>query len=288
MYVSFCLYYGLNMFPADMLQTCRYLQHLSEFHQNVDSSRQYVGGMRALHEIFGFKPPELDHLYQLTASGIKRDKGHMVKQAAPITPHILAEIANMVNIANQEELAAWMAIILGFYLLFWKSNLVLDRVAAFSPHRQLTRSNYIRMKDCYVVQVYWSKTIQFHDRCLEIPMLPNPDLWLCPVYWTDLYFTLVPADPLDHAFSIPAPDGNQSLTYVQLTWWLKEWVSRLELDRTLYSLHSGAQWYAQSGLPHRVVKLLGDWKSAAYERYLDMTLQEHYDAMLVFNMSMKN
>ena len=57
-YVRFCTYYGLDLFPADVMQSRRYVQYLSEFHKNVDSSKNYITGMRSLHEIFGFEPPQ--------------------------------------------------------------------------------------------------------------------------------------------------------------------------------------------------------------------------------------
>ena len=44
----------------------------------------------------------------------------------------------------------------------------------------------------------------------------------------------------------------------------------------------GAQWAAKSGLPGHVIKILGDWKSQAYERYLNLTLQDRYDTILIF------
>ena len=80
-----------------------------------------------------------------------------------------------------------------------------------------------------------------------------------------------------------------SVSYMQLTHWLCHWIDLAGYDNSLFSSHSlrrgGVQWAAQSGIPHHVIKLLGDWKSQAYERYLNMTLQERYDAMLIFNMS---
>ena len=290
-YVRFCKYYNLDAFPADVLQERRYLQYLSEFHKCVDSSKNYVGGMRSLHELFGFTPPPSDdYLYQMTVSGIRRDKDHVVKQAAPITPEILVGISQLVNTNDGIEMAAWIGLLSGFYLLLRKSNLVPDSTNLFSGRHQLMRQNFVRMRDCYVARVYWSKTIQYHQRCLEIPMLPNIDWRLCPVYWLDRYFMAVPAEGTDPAFCVAKEGVNQSLTYPQLTYWLKEWVERLGYDRDAFSGHSacrgGAQWAAASGLPAHLVRLLGDWRSSAYERYLDMTLQERYDAMLVFNMHM--
>ena len=148
--------------------------------------------MKSLHEIFGFTPPQMLHLYQLTVNGICRHKGHVVRQATPVTPQMLAYIAQIVDTNDGVQLACWVTILSGFYLLLHKSKLVPDTCVTFSPHRQLTRSNFVRMKDCYMVKVYWSKTIQFHDWCLEIPLLPNPDLRLYLVYWLDQYFLAMP------------------------------------------------------------------------------------------------
>ena len=290
-YVRFCQFYGLDMFPADILQECRYVQYLSEYHKSVDSSKNYISGMRSLHEVFGFPPPSADnYLYKLTVNGIRREKGHVVKQAFPMTPDILAEISGLVNFNDGVQFAVWIAVLSGFYLMFRKSNLVPDTCIGFDMGKQLVRQNLVRMKDCYTTRVYWSKTIQFHNRCLEVPMLLNPDHSLCPVFWMDQFLAWVPAGPCNPAFVVLTGSECMSLSYPQLTFWLKAWVKQLGLDAGLFSSHSlcrgGAQWGAQSGIPHRVIKLLGDWKSQAYERYLIMMLQERYDAMLLFNMSM--
>ena len=224
-YVKFCQYYGLDMFPADVLQERRYITYLSEYHKNIDSSKNYVGGVRSLHEMFGFPPPPAEYyMYKLTVNGLRREKGHVVRQAFPVSPDILAAISGMVDVDNAVQMAAWLAILCGFYLTFWKSNLVPDTCTGFDPQHQLTRRNLVCMRDCYVAHVYWSKTIQFHDRCLEIPMLPNPDRRLCPVFWLDHYLSRVPANPLDPAVAIRRGDSQMdALSYPQLTLWLKTW-----------------------------------------------------------------
>ena len=249
MYVEFCTYYGLELFPADVLQKCRYLQYLSEFHKNVDSSKSYVRGMRSLHEIFGFEPPPSDnYMYQLTVSDIRRIKNHVVKQAQPITPEILADMAEHVDLFNEEQLVAWATILTGFHMFLRKSNLVPDSVVCFNPRKQLVRQNLVRMKDCYIAWVYWSKTIQFHEKCLDIPMLPNVDWRLCPVFWLDLYLANVPALPTEPAYSINKAGVDESLTYAQLTYWMREWVQALGLDKTLFSSHSICRGHPM-GLP---------------------------------------
>ena len=117
---TFCQYYGLDMFPADVLQERRYITYLSEYHKNIDSSKNYVGGVRSLHEMFGFPPPLAEYyMYKLMVNGLHREKGHMVRQAFPVSPDILAAISGMVDVDNAVQMAAWLAILCGFYLMFW-------------------------------------------------------------------------------------------------------------------------------------------------------------------------
>ena len=161
-----------------------------------------------------------------------------MKQAQAMTPEILAAMSGLVNLNDAVQFAAWIAILTGFYLLFWKSNLVPDTCIGFDPTKQLVRQNLIRLKDCYIAQVFWSKTIQFQDRYLDIPMLPNVDKRLCPVFWLDLYLSNVPAGPMDPAYLVQQGVPNCSLSYAQLTYWLHEWVNALGLDGGAFSSHS--------------------------------------------------
>ena len=69
--------------------------------------------------------------------------------------------------------------------------------------------------------------------------------------------------------------GDTSLSYAQQ---MHEWVEAVGYEKELFSSHSlrrgGAQWVTQCKLSHHVIKLIGDWNSQAYKRYLSMTLQE--------------
>ena len=136
-YVNFCTHYYYDVFPVDSLQARRYLQYLSYFHKTVDSSKGYVSGMRSLHEIFRFEPPEGDYLYHLTVNGIRRDKAHVVKQAAPLTPEILVGMYGRVDFRCGVQVATWTALLIGFYLLLRKSNLVPDSAVGFDCTKQL-------------------------------------------------------------------------------------------------------------------------------------------------------
>ena len=53
-----------------------------------------------------------------------------------------------------------------------------------------------------------------------------------------------------------------------------------------FSLHllrrGGATFAFQSDMEGQMIKLLGDWASDCYERYIDVTIDQRYDSMKTF------
>ena len=167
-----------------------------------------------------------------------------------------------------------------------KSNLVPNSGCTFNPAQQFMRSNFIKTGYGYLAKIYWAKNIQYHDSCLDVPILRNPDLRICPVFWLDILFLGVPAHGSSPAFGYMLNDRYVALSYPQLAGYLKLWAGKSGLQAELFTSHGirrgGAQWSAHCGIPHHIIKLLGDWRSQTYLRYLNMTLQDRYDAMTQF------
>ena len=185
-YVCFCTKYKLDPFPADTLQLCRYVAYLTDTHDSTDSIKNYVSGVCTLHMLMGFEAPAIsEYLYQLTIKGIRCNKALVVWQAEPVTPEILVQCVRNVNAQEGKELTTWLAILVGFYVMVHKSNLVPTSAATFDASQQFTCGNIVKTHYGDEAWIYWSKTIQFHDRCLQLPILPNPDVRICPVFgWT--------------------------------------------------------------------------------------------------------
>ncbi|CAC5418711.1 unnamed protein product [Mytilus coruscus] len=61
-----------------------------------------------------------------------------------------------------------------------KSNLVQTSAKNFDPRKQLCRNNVIVYSDYLLVKMEWSKTIQFGNRKLELPLVKIKDSPLCP------------------------------------------------------------------------------------------------------------
>ena len=290
-YVEFCILFGLHLFTVTVTHFRRYITHLQRTHKSVESIKNYVSGVKKLFYLVGIEPPDLsDYLYNLTLRGILRDKDHVVRRANPVTPELLAAMFQHVDVNSEVQLVAWVAILLGFYMFFRKSNLVPDSISSFNLSKHLSRGNIYKWGDIFIVRVFWAKNVQFHERELIIPLLPNIDKRICPVYWLQHMLDNLPGVSSDPALLTLRNDKVTPLTYGQLTYWLRKWVQSAGLDPKLFSSHSlrrgGATWAARCGLPSHVIRLLGDWRSQAFLKYIDMTLQSKFEAMITFNMCM--
>ena len=79
------------------------------------------------------------------------------------------------------------------------------------------------------------------------------------------------------AFTYREGSALKALTYASFTNKLKLTLDKCGLDSALFSGHSfrrgGATFALHCGVPSDYIKLQGDWKSNAHERYLDHSLR---------------
>lgn len=130
--------------------------------------------------------------------------------------------------------------------------------------------------------VRWSETIQYRNRTLLVPVLRVEHSKLCPLSEVVHAFKLAGVlrsteHDLGPAFTYQKNGALTPLTYSVFTDKLKLSLNKCGIDNTKYSGHSfrrGGATFAQScGVPGTYIKLQGDWRSNAYERYLDCSLQ---------------
>ena len=278
-FIIFCMHYNLQIVPAEVETLSLFAQFLSRSFATVASIYNYLSGVRILHLYLGVSPPDLtDFSLKLVLTGLKRVKGHMVKQAAPITPELLVDIYPLIMLDSNGPVI-WALFLTAFFLFLRKSNLVPLTPNSFDSSRQLTRGDFMFGKSSVLVTIKWSKTIQFGDRCLALPLLPIPGSVLCPVsalkHMMDKFPTFSPLDP---AFHIVVNGRVTPLTYLRFQGYIKKYVSLKGLDPALYSSHSfrrGGATYAHScGVPDNLIQLQGDWRSDAYRRYLDTSIMD--------------
>jgi len=282
-FLLFCEFFGLPAIPTDSKTLTRFAQFLSRSLKSPNSVQLYVHGARTLQRFHGFEPPPAGGFeLKLVINSIRRSSSHVPQQKLPITPAILLRIREELDLTRPLHATLWAAFCVAFFSLLRKSNLVPKSQSSFDPAKHLTRRAIQVSGDCVVLRVTWSKTIQFRQKVL---LLPLPELTghpLCPKH-AYLHMCNMIRAPLDApAFLVPSTGGGLTyLTHDTLVKHLKTLLYAVGLPPSSYSGHSfrrgGATYAWHCGADPQVLKLLGDWSSDAFQAYLDCTFDQRYE-----------
>lgn len=271
-YLVFCRYYRFVPVPVSSDVVCKYASTLAITHAYA-SIKRYISALGHLHKVrnIDWTIPQDYNVYRVL-QGIKRVKGGASFSKLHITPHILELIFSKLDLTISEHRAFWAACLLKFYSFFRKSNIVPESEIKFDPRKHLCVGDIIPSGNGVVIVVRWSKTIQFADRVLEIPIarvgishLSFPDMW-------KFYLSLMPSSPLGAAFRFTDTSGKtRILTHDRFTFLLKTSLTASGIDASRYSGHSfrsgGATFAFECGVSPILIKAQGDWLSDAYLRY---------------------
>ena len=270
-YLSFCLFHGLDPVPASYDTLCRYAQFLSMCLKSHGALLCYLSGVKTLHVLLNMETKQFDALLlKLTLRGLHRNNKHVPQQAPPVTPHILTSIYNILDFDNEDDVIFWAVVLVGFFLLLRKCNLVPDSSTTFDVTKQLARKDFEFLHDHARVTLHWTKNHQYTNEPLvfSLPVITNSEL--CPVTAVLAVLNLVQGNPTDSVFQ--RSDGS-CYSYYMLQKKLA-WVSQqlqIEPKLTSHSLRAGGATAAfLAGVPAEVIKVLGHWKSDAYQKYIRM------------------
>ena len=278
-YLSFCIYFDIPWMPATAESLCLFAQFLSRSCKSIDTIRNYISGVKLLHILVEAPCPTFSNIeLKMSLRGIARKNPHCPRQAAPITPHILLKIYHLLDHSNPIHSTIWALFITAFFTLSRKSNLVVSAKIPFNPEKQLCRKDITIGQHTATITFRWTKTIQFGNRILKIPLLAIPHSHLCPVKALKAMIKLVPAEPLHPAFAIPCKKSVVPIHYSGLQSAIKTCIKAIGLNPKKFSSHSfrrgGATWAFRSNVPADLIKVQGDWASQAYMRYLDFSLDQ--------------
>jgi integrase len=278
-FVMFCTFFKFAILPTSLDTICLYAQFLSRSFKTTAAIKNYISGVKLLH-LYADQPfPHIGSFgLQLVLKGLARLNPHCPKQAFPITPPILLQFVTHLNLAQPTHATLWCLYLFAFFLMARKSNLVPLHAYSFDISKQLARQHVQQTSQGLVVSFHWSKTIQFGQRILQIPLLPIPSSPLCPVtaYLNMCKMISVPQTyPL---FSLPHNSKICSITYKQLQTSIKQLITLTGRDPNQYSSHSfrrgGATWAFKAKVPADLIQLQGDWHSDAYKQYLHFDMKD--------------
>lgn len=238
------------------------------------SVRQYLNVVRLIHLEAGYPNPLLNSWYLSSIlKGLRRHKGDSTKQKLPITTNVLLGILTVLDFSRPFDLTFWAACLVAFFSFFRKSNLLVPSIEKFEPSKHLCAAD-VRLCDTgAIISVRWSKSIQFRQKILQVPLPRISGSPFCPSQALLLVLHNLPRQSIPSPlFCYASPSGPKPITHNAFVSHLRLCLSKIGLDPSKYSGHSfrrgGASFALQCGIPGEWIKLQGDWASDAYERYL--------------------
>ena len=179
----------------------------------------------------------------------------------------------------------WAAAMVMFFCTLRKSNLFPNSKQSFDVQRHFVRSDFLILSDCMCVTIKWTKTNQFQRKKGHVTLQRSPHI-LCPVTAVDKAFKVCKLGEDAPAFVcdvIGTPMTGQCFTCK-----FKCLVEKCGLDPKGFASHSfrrgSATWAMQCGVPSDMIKIMGDWSSNCYQKYVDqipVKTQDHYRNVLL-------
>ena len=181
-FIRFSVKYKVKERPVSTHTICLYAQYLAYNFKSARSVKAYVYGLHSLHVLTRVVPPAMDDIeVRITFMGLNKKLITPVKQAQPITPEILLDILAYLDLSKWSDLVFWGSLLVGFFGMLRKSNLIPDTKDSFDAVKQLTRAHIQFWGELVILSATWMKMIQNRQRVLEIPLFPINDSPLYPV-----------------------------------------------------------------------------------------------------------
>jgi len=211
--------------------------------------RSYLHGVRTFYIMRGLPNPLSDHFgLGHIQRGLKRLKPGGSKQKLPITIHILYAIILACNATGTAaDAAIASAATIAFFAFLRKSNVTVGRKSTDSQqeftHAATAGNIWIdEATETLWIRLVCTKTIQFGERELFIPLQAIPNSIICPLtcWRRHLSMSNLPRDPYSHAFAFQYPRGQSwhNLTHAAFVAATKAGARALGLDPAKYASHS--------------------------------------------------
>ena len=225
-------------------------------------------------------PFRKDFILSLTLRGIARNALQTPCRAPPVTPSILLRISHVLDCEGDPRSSTlFCAFLFTFYPMARLANIVPKSAKSFDPRRHLTRGDVAVTSHGLLVTFKCTKTIQFGERLLHIPLLRINDSPLCPFSAYLRMIRLVPpACRSCPVFLIFGPKGFVPLTkrtFVSAfrSYLVAAGISNAQSFRGHSFRRGAASWAFRCGVPGEIIQLYGDWSSDAYRLYLEFSLE---------------
>ena len=253
--------------------------HLREY--SYASIRAYVAALPALYINGGVEVsigkvamPALGRCLQ----GIRRRTGEVSQCKENLTIANLRVFREFVDLRRPRQLAHWAAVCVGFFSFLRSGNLVPKLKKAGESGAFLLRGDVHFTERGVILQVRKTKTHQFLDRPLEVPIPYIQGCRFCPVTAIRALFAVTHLESNSPLFAFSSTDW---VTYATLRDFIKFLAECAGLDPRAYACHStrsgGATFASECGASDIHVKAQGTWSSDAYLRYIRISSEERWN-----------
>ncbi len=170
-FLSFCFYFNMPWLPTNADTLTLYAQFLRITFNATSSITNYICEVKMLHSLTNTPSPAFQaQELKLAFRGLSRLNPHCPKQASPITSHILSEILAQLDLSNLDNMVFWTLCLIAFFTFARKSNLV----QSGAKKTQLLKQDVKVGSWGVLITFNWTKTIQFGERKLVIPVVEIP------------------------------------------------------------------------------------------------------------------
>ena len=286
----FCIKFERPVCPTNR-ETLMAFARLASLTISYGTLKNIFSSIKFLHRANNEEYPEDDWQLESTLKALKRELSGAPLQTLPITPEILLKMYAFIDTFQPKDLASWSSFLTSFYCMLRKASAVPKSMATFNPTKELTRSKIDIQADgdTVLVLMNYSKTAQFGNKNVVIPLLSNPIQALDPVYHLKELFQRFPLSGCLPAFSYLEKGKLKCISYDGFTKELKRLLNLAGLRADSYSGHSfrrgGATYLYRLGADPLLIQASGDWASDCYTRYVFLTLDQRYHAQKMMTLN---
>ena len=275
-YVLFCSNKGLVPLPASEHQLCQFISFLATQELCHNTIKSYLAAIRHLHIAEGFGDPHINNMAKLeqVLKGIKsvQCKSPARRLRLPILPDHLAKMRRVWRKDNDSfnGKMLWAAASLCFLGFFRAGEITIPSDSSFDEGAHLcfgdVSVNSVQCPQIIRVHLKASKTDPFRVG-IDI-FVGKTENELCPVTAVLSYMVARGAGPGPF---FRFQDGKP-LTRMRFVSKVKDSLTVAGVDCAAYSGHSfrsgAATTAAKQGISDATIKMLGRWKSSAYQLYI--------------------
>ena len=280
----FCLKFDKPVCPTTR-DTLMAFARLASLTVTYGTLKNIFSSIKFLHKACNKTYPEDDWQLESTLKALKRELSGAPLQTLPITPEILLRMYSFVDTNLPKDLANWSSFLTSFYCMLRKASAVPKSLLSFNPAKELSRSKINLEGDTALVLMNYSKTSQFGNKNVVIPLLRNQTRALDPVFHLKDLFSRFPLESSLPAFSYIEKGRIKCITYDSFTKELKRLLNLAGLKADSYSGHSfrrgGATYLYRLGADPLLIQASGDWATDCYTRYVFLTLDQRLHAQMM-------